>query len=102
MTVLSVIQDVCRKVGIETPVSVFGSTEREHEEMASLSNEVADRLVTEYDWNRIKRLQTYTGDGTTTSFDLPTDYSRMASLHVYSTSWAVGPLRHIASADQWL
>jgi hypothetical protein len=101
VTVLTVCQDVCRKVGIATPAAIFGSTEREHEELASLANEVADRLITDYDWNRLKRLNTYTGDGATTSFLLPTDYSRMAS-DVYSTQWACGPLRRIADTNQWL
>jgi hypothetical protein len=101
--VLAVIQDVCLKIGIAKPTAVFGSTEREHEELAALSNEVAERICADHDWARLKRRKTYTGDGTTTSFDLPTDYDRMPDpQNVYSSNWTCGALRHVSNHDQWL
>jgi hypothetical protein len=79
VTILSVIQDISTTIGVEKPAAVFSSTEREHVELAALANEIAERIQHAYDWQRVKRTQTYTGDGTTTSFALPSDYSRMAA-----------------------
>jgi hypothetical protein len=103
VSVLTVIQDVCRRVGIANPETAFGSTARDMQELTSLSNEVGSRIVTDYDWNRLKRLQAYTGDGSTTAFDLPTDYDRMPDpQNLYSSNWTIGPLRRVVSHDQWL
>lgn len=66
------------KVGIARPEAIFGSTEQENLELGALANEIAERIQAAHDWQRVKRTQAYTGDGTTTAFELPTDYSRMA------------------------
>jgi hypothetical protein len=102
-SVLEVIQGVAMKIGVSRPEAVFASTEREHQELAALANEVADRIAHAYDWSRMKVLETITGDGSETEFDLPDDYSRMpADQGIYSTSWNFEPLRQVTDHNQWL
>jgi len=79
MTVLTVIQAVCKKIGLDVPSAVYGSTEREHIELAEMANEVAERIVEHHDWKRLAVLHKYVGDGTAEKFDLPADYDRMIS-----------------------
>lgn len=76
-TVLSVIQRVCPKIGIAIPTAVFGSTEREHIELAEMANDVAEKLVEDHDWQALTVEHTITGDGVTEIFDFPDDYDRM-------------------------
>jgi hypothetical protein len=102
MTILTVLQDISTVIGVAVPAAVFTSTVREHQELAALANEVAERIQGAYDWQRVKRLVTYTGDGTTTAFDLPSDYSRMAAGQNVYTSARIGPMRQVQDHDEWL
>lgn len=102
MTVLSVIQDMAMTIGIERPDAVFGSTEREHQELAALANEIGDRVNHAADWQRVKRLVTLTGDGVSTAFNLPSDYSRMPKKQEIWSSKQTGAVCHVTDHDLWL
>jgi len=77
MTVLAVIQRVCPKIGLSIPTAVFGSTEREHIELAEMANDVAEKIVEAHDWQALTVEHTIQGNGTTEAFDFPADYDRM-------------------------
>lgn len=104
MAILDVIQDVCTVIGLTVPAGVFGSTDREHVELKSLANEMAQRIAFDSrDWTRLKTLGTLTGDGSAQSFDLPADYQRMlkkAALWPSASPYA--PFAHYPDSDQWL
>jgi len=104
LTVLQIIQEVCKYVGIDVPSQVYGSTEREHVELASYANEVASQIAFDtHDWQRLRSTLTATGDGVTEAFDLPSDYRRMLKKARVWASWApFAPLTHYADADEWL
>lgn len=102
MTILSVIQDAAKFIGVQVPDAVFASTVREHVELASIAQEMAERIASGHDWQQFSRVATITGDGSTEAFDLPSDYDRMlvkASVWSSSLETALSP---ITSLDRWL
>lgn len=103
MTVLTAIQQACTVIGLDVPLAVFGSTEREHVELAALTLEMAERIKEEHDWNKLKTVKAMAGDGVLTKFPLPTDYSRMLKeSQLWSSARADTPLTHIQDLDTWL
>ena len=106
MTILSVVRDVCAVVGVTYPQSLFSSisSNRTMQEMLSLANEMAQRIAYDYrDWTRLRKTQTYTGNGTTTAYDLPADYKRMLlTTNVRRSSATQSPLQFISDTDVWI
>jgi len=103
MTVLSAIQDACTSgIALTTPTSVFGSSVREHLELASLVQEVADMIVASHEWQKLKRIATITGDGSTEDFDFESDHDRMLEKAQLWTSTLEAPLSPISDSDEWL
>jgi hypothetical protein len=74
------------------------------QEMLSLANEMAQRIAYDYrDWTRLRKTQTYTGNGTTTAYDLPVDYKRMLlTTNVRRSSSTQSPLQFINDTDVWI
>jgi hypothetical protein len=102
MTILSVIKDVAKVCGIAVPDAVFSSTDREHVELASLAQEMAERIANGHDWQKLSKITTITGDGSTEEFDLPSDYDRMlVKSQVWSSSLETA-LSPITDLDKWL
>jgi hypothetical protein len=101
-SILSIIKDVATVIGIDVPTVFMTSQEREHLELASLANEMAERIGRAYDWQALAAIATYTGDGVTEDFDLPSDFDRMpVSAKVWSSS-IQSPLTAIPDRDTWL
>lgn len=101
-TILAIIQSAAPKIGISVPTAVMAATGATERELASLANEIAKRFVRHHDWSLLKTESTYTGDGATTGFALPTDYQRMPKDGKIWSSRIQGPLLHITSHDDWL
>lgn len=103
MTTLSVIQDACTSgIALEKPTSVFGSSTREHIELASLINEAGYMIADAHEWQTLNRIATITGDGTDEDFILPTDFSRMLDKSQLWSSSLETPLTPISDRDEWL
>lgn len=104
LNILSIIQEVCKYVGLDVPTQAYGSTEREHVELTSYANEVAQQIAFDtHDWQRLRSTLAATGDGATEAFDLPSDYKRMLKKARVWASWSpFAPLTHYADADEWL
>ena len=104
MTVLSAVQKACvESLAIEKPDQLFsGQDTRELQELQETANSAALYIVSDYDWPALKKLETITGDGTTTAFDLPNDYGRMLVKTQLWSSRLQGPLEHVTSDDTWL
>lgn len=103
MTVLTVIQDACTSgIALAKPTSVFGSSVREHLELTSLVQEVADMIVSAHEWQKLNRIATITGDGSTEDFDLPSDFDRMLEKSQLWTSSLETPLSPVSDRDEWL
>ncbi|MEL6758228.1 MAG: hypothetical protein AAFP81_17485 [Pseudomonadota bacterium] len=102
MTVLSAIQQACTVIGLEKPDSVFGSTEREHVELADLANEIGERIAKAAEWRVLAAVETITGDAVTTAWPLPADYDRMTKDSKVWLSTYQTPATRISSLDDWL
>ncbi len=103
MTTLSVIQDACTSgIALEKPTAVFGSTTREHIELASLINEAGFMIAEAHEWQTLNRIATITGDGTDETFALPADFSRMLDKSQLWSSSLETPLTPISDRDEWL
>jgi hypothetical protein len=106
MSLLTVVRDVCSVVGVDLPTSIFStqSTDRTLQELLSLANEMGERIASDTrEWTQMKAQATFTGDGTTTAFDLPADYKRMLLLsNVWRSTTRVSPMRFVPDTDEWL
>jgi hypothetical protein len=106
MTLLSVVKDVCADVGVQIPSSVFSNItgNRTMQEMVALANEMAQRIAYDgRDWQKLKRTQSYTGNGIQTAFDLPSDYKRMLlTSNIYRSSAPMTPMSFIGDTDEWI
>jgi hypothetical protein len=100
MQILAVIQRVAKSVGMQVPTAVFASDQRTDQEFAALANQMAQRIAEDHDWQRLRRMATITGDGTTQAHALPDDYSRMPAVsRLRTTEWE---LEHVLDHDVWL
>ena len=106
MTLLSVVKDVCAANGILLPTSVFSSItgNRTMQEMASLANEMAQRIAYDTrDWTRLKKIQVYNGDGVTQAFNLPANFKRMLkSSDVWRSTSALQPMLFVPDLNEWI
>lgn len=102
MDVLTICQRAAPWMGISVPDAVFGSSQREHVELAAIVNEAAGDIAEAHDWQLLKRLCTYAGDGATEAFDAPTDYGWMPKDQRIWSSEQEAPMTHVLSHDDWL
>jgi len=106
MTLLTVVQEVCARVGVSVPGAVIPgiNSNRTMREMLACANEMAQRIA--YDtreWTRLKTSVTYTGDGVTTAFALPANYKRMLlTSNVWLSTSTQQPMTFISDTDEWM
>jgi hypothetical protein len=75
MSLLSLISRAMILCGQEAPSAVMTNTDQTVVEFRTLSLIEGEELA-EYDWRSLKVAYQFTGDGTTTLFDLPSDFAR--------------------------
>jgi hypothetical protein len=107
LTILSVIQSVAAKVGIDpVPTSVFSESTRTAVELKETANECAAQIVRENDWNALLAVGEIDGDGLTTQFNLSTlipDFQRLTkNAELWTDSQTYGNLYHIDNINDWL
>lgn len=59
-TCLSIIQDVCGRLGLPAPTSVVGNTDVQISNLLSLCNEEGQELAARYEWSALQNEATYT------------------------------------------
>lgn len=102
MTILSVCQEASVVLNQGALPSLFSSADTFPQELRVLANEAARDIATECDWQTLTTLQTMTGDGTKTAFDLPADYDRMPVKSRVMTSQFAEPMIMASDLDEWL
>jgi len=60
MTCLSIVQKVCLRVGLDSPSSAVGSTERQTLQILELSNEAGQELSRRYPWQALLGVANFT------------------------------------------
>ena len=102
-SILGIIQQVCKRpLGIDPPDAVYASTDRTAQELAEVANAAVDMINRAHSWRKLLQRATYTGDGSTTDFDLPSDYGHMPDDQQVWSSTAQIPLLPVHSTDDWL
>lgn len=102
MTVLLACRKASQLMGLTAPLQVYGSTSRYEVELQAIANEAARAIAEEHDWRKLTMLQTMTGDGSDTAFDLPDDYDRMPVKSEVFASNTNAPISRAPSLDEWL
>lgn len=101
-SILGLIQQVCKRpLGIDPPDAVFASTDRTAQELAEVANAAVD-MISRIQWRKLLQRATYTGDGSTQDFDLPSDYGFMPDDQNVWSSTAQIPYLPVRSTDEWL
>ena len=103
MAIFAALQSACLRIAGQRPASFFGSSELIAQELADLSNEVANDICQYQDWQRLTKVHNMTGDGAAEEFDFPSDYSRQllnADMQDLQ-SWAWG-YQHITDINDFL
>lgn len=77
MTLLTIAQGMAKKVGLEVPDRVVGSSAREMLEVLEHANDAGEELARRVDWGVLNARATLTGDGTNKEHTLPSGYSRL-------------------------
>jgi hypothetical protein len=78
MSLLSVVRALALNVGLPVPDVVATSPAREWAEALQMANEAGEELARRVDWGVLIKATTLTGDGVTSSFNMPPDFDRMA------------------------
>jgi hypothetical protein len=106
MTLLSVVKEVVRVVGVSDTSSIFSNItgNRTMQEMLALANEMAQRIAyDDRDWTQLKLSATLVGDGVTTAFDLPANFKRMLlTANVWRSTSTQIPMRFVPDTDVWM
>lgn len=101
MSVLTACQEAAIELNQTEPAAIFASTDRFAKELKVQANKSVQAILKAYDWQLLTKRATITGDGSATSFSLPTDYDRM----VLKTNLASGSnnmdLVKVDDLDQW-
>lgn len=103
MQILPLVRSACLYIDLEPPSALYAATDRTAMELGDVVNTAAKQILDDYDWQRLIKTATITGDGTATAFDLPDDYSRMvrdAGLWGPEGYW--DPSQQVVDFNQWL
>jgi len=77
-TLVQLVQDLAKNVGLQVPDVVVTSSNRSMVEALSFANEVGEELSRRVDWSELYSTVTLTGDGTSAPHDLPAAFERVA------------------------
>lgn len=102
MTALSVVQWVADRVSLPTPSVVFSSTDANVVKLRNLLLEAVDYVREDGNWQALSTQATITGDGSATSFDLPSDYDFIPREGALWGNSLTCPLPQIHSQSEWL
>lgn len=103
MAVSSALQSAALRLVGYKPTSFYGASGTLEMELCDLANEVAKDVCQYQDWQRLTKVNSMTGDGSTEVFSFPADYSRQllnADMQDLQ-SWAWG-YEHITDINDFL
>lgn len=106
MSILSIVNDMCLSCGIAKLPSLFAASavQRTQDELVAVANEMAHRIAyNTREWQALKSIAQFAGDGIKSAFDLPSDYQRMLlTAQVRRSSSPRQPMQFVSDADEWL
>lgn len=69
-TILDIIKEACRRIGISVPASAVSSTDLQVQQLVALLNEEGQELAARYPWQRLTKEATFTTVSTQSQGDL--------------------------------
>ena len=100
MTVLSLVKDVCDRIGVQRPNAAFSSTDLQIVQILSLAQQEGKELSKRHDWQALIEDHTITTAAATETYALPADFSR----YVTETFWDATnywPMRGSMDPQTW-
>lgn len=83
MSLLTIIQDAARAIGLTPPATVVANTNEGAQQLLYFAKEELRELGHSYDWQEITKEGNFTGGAGTDTTSLPSDYQRLRS----NTTW---------------
>jgi hypothetical protein len=99
-TASDIVNAALQELGMGTVNLAAGSLDATGWQLLGLLNSLGDELCRAHDWQNLERVQTFTGDGSTTNFALPADFGRQ----VNQTQWSASdnrPMQGPVSPQLW-
>jgi hypothetical protein len=78
MSLLTIVQDACILVGLDQPSAAASSVDTSIKQIVALASKTGREVARWHDWSTLSIAGSFTGDGTTTVFNLPADFDRFA------------------------
>lgn len=78
MSLLTVVQNACLRTNQANPTSAFSSVDTGVQQMVALCQDIGDELSERYFWRNLNTSASFTGDGSTTLFSLPSDFGQFS------------------------
>lgn len=103
MAILAAMQSAALRLMGQRPTVFFGSQNKFEMEIADLVNEVATDIMKSNDWQKLTKVLTLIGDGTSSTFALPLEYDRMLVVSDLqdSANWLWG-YTHVVDLNEFL
>lgn len=99
MSLLTLIGDAMQICGLSRPATVYGSSDGTVSEFLLWSKIEGDDLAL-MDWPQLKTLISFSGDGSSTEFNLPVDFTRwIGGNPLYIDGEANGPLQNVTDEE---
>src|SRR3990167_6962871 len=99
-TLLTIIQDACKEVGLPSPSAVISSTDETVIALLAMANREGRSIARDHDWTILVKLATITTASATAEYALEDDYSRL----LLNTEWdntGLQPLIGPTSEQEW-
>lgn len=77
MSLVTLVQGAALRCNLAVPNSAFSNVDANIQQLVAFAQDSGRELVERYSWNALKVEVTATGDGTTTTFALPSDWMRL-------------------------
>lgn len=92
-TLLSVIQKAMKLCNLPAPSSAFTNTDATVQQFVMFSQDIGDEISNRYFWRNLNKSWTIVGDGTTTIWPVPSDYSQLSpGFQMFSSVYPLQPL----------
>lgn len=102
MTILSAVQEAAIELNQEDVTSVFTAPSTFVKELRLQATRTAQDLLKYYDWQKLQKLATFTGNASDASFSLPADYDRMVKdTDVHSSSFSTAKFVKARDLSHW-
>lgn len=99
-TAQTIVDRACNELGLATSSLTTGLITQLGTQSMALLNSLGNDLVRVHDWQFLEATATFTGDGSTDEFDMPSDFGRI----VNQTAWASStrlPMYGPLTSQQW-